>query len=55
MNPQSFGLNLENRIIVNKFQNAADHIDKIMLNKKQVEVAVGIYQDSVFLKLYKSQ
>ncbi len=38
---------------LDEFQKAADRLDKKLLNKKQVEVAVGIYIDSVFLKLYK--
>jgi hypothetical protein len=35
------------------FQNAADEIDKNVLAQKQLEVATGLYGDSVFLKLYK--
>ncbi len=38
---------------LDKFQKAADRLDKGLLGKKQIEVAVGIYRDSVFLKLYK--
>ncbi len=41
------------RIYLEKFQKVADKLDKKLLEKKQVEVAVGIYLDSVFLKLYK--
>jgi hypothetical protein len=37
----------------NKFQKAAEMLDKKLFQKKQIEVAVGIYKDSVFLKLYK--
>jgi hypothetical protein len=36
-----------------QFQSAADQIDKTLLASKQLEVAVGLYVDSVFLKLYK--
>jgi hypothetical protein len=36
-----------------KFQKAADQLDKKLLNKKQIEVAVGIVLNAVFLKLYK--
>jgi hypothetical protein len=38
---------------LNKFQQAADQIDKKILNKKQIEVEVGIWLDSVALKLQK--
>ena len=38
---------------LDKFQQSANRLDKKLLAKKQIEVAVGIYQDSVFLKLYK--
>ena len=36
------------------FQNAADKIDKNVMIRKQLEVATGLYGDSVFLKLYKT-
>lgn len=35
------------------FQKAADNLDKIKLQEKQIEVAVGEVLNSVFLKLYK--
>lgn len=35
------------------FKKAADKLDKKLLHEKQIEVAVGIVLDSVFLKLYK--
>lgn len=38
---------------LDKFQKAADQFDKKQLNKKQIEVAVGVVLNSVFLKLYK--
>jgi hypothetical protein len=36
-----------------RFQNAANQIDKRLLASKQLEVAIGLYKDSVCLKLYK--
>ena len=42
-------------LYLQKFQAAARHINKKKLAKKQIEVAVGIYQQAVFLKLYKKQ
>lgn len=36
-----------------KFQQAAGLLDKKLLAKKQIEFAVGVYLESVFLKLYK--
>jgi hypothetical protein len=36
-----------------RFQNAANQIDKRLLALNQLEVAIGLYKDSVFLKLYK--
>jgi hypothetical protein len=38
-----------------KFRKAAERLDKIQLNKKQLEASVGIVLDSVFLKLYKRE
>jgi len=38
---------------LDKFQTAANKLDKKQLKKKQVEVAVGIVLNSAFLKLYK--
>ncbi|MDL2142275.1 hypothetical protein QQY79_07050 [Flavobacterium tructae] len=35
------------------FQKAADRLDQKTLDEKSIEVAVGLYLDSVFLKLYK--
>jgi hypothetical protein len=35
------------------FQKTAIQLDKNRLEQKQIEVAVGIYLDSVFLKLFK--
>ena len=36
-----------------RFEHAAGKIDKGVLARRQVEVATGLYKDSVFLKLYK--
>jgi hypothetical protein len=38
---------------LDKFQKAADRLDKKLLQEKQIEVAVGVILHSVFLKLYK--
>lgn len=38
---------------LDKFQKAADQLDKGLLHEKQIEVAVGVVLNSVFLKLYK--
>ncbi|WP_264529690.1 hypothetical protein [Flavobacterium sp. N502540] len=35
------------------FQRAADRLDQKILNEKSIEVSVGVYLDSVFIKLYK--
>ena len=39
---------------LDKFQAAAAQLDKNLLDKKNIEVAVGLYLQSVFLKLYKN-
>lgn len=44
---------MEYKNYLSTFQNAADQLDKKVLQKKQVEVAVGEVLNSVFLKLYK--
>jgi secondary thiamine-phosphate synthase enzyme len=41
-------------LYLDKFQKAADLLDKKLLSKKQMEVAVGIFHNSVFLKLFKT-
>ena len=38
---------------VNQFHKSADQLDKKVLQKKQIEVAVGVVLHSVYLKLYK--
>lgn len=35
------------------FQKIANKLDQKLLNEKSIEVSVGIYSDSVFIKLYK--
>jgi hypothetical protein len=42
-------------LYLDKFQEVADRLDKKLLQKKHMEVAVGIYQESAFLKLFKKQ
>lgn len=44
---------MDTSFYLQKFQKAADQLDKKLLNKKQIEVAVGVVLNSVFLKLYK--
>lgn len=44
---------MDTAFYLNIFQNAADQIDQTAMNQKQLEVATGLYGDSVFLKLYK--
>jgi hypothetical protein len=38
---------------INQFQKVADQLDLKLLDKKQIEVSVGIVFDSACLKLYK--
>lgn len=38
---------------LDRFQKAADQLDKKLLQQKQIEVAVGVVLNSAFLKLYK--
>jgi hypothetical protein len=40
---------------LDKFKKSAKGLDKNQLDKKQLEVSVGIVLDSVFLKLYKRE
>lgn len=44
-------MDIENYL--DKFQKAADQLNKKQLDKKQIEVAVDVVLNSVFLKLYK--
>lgn len=40
---------------LDKFQNAANQVNKKLLKEKQLEMVVGITLNSVVLKLYKKQ
>jgi len=40
---------------INKFKTAAGKIDKKVLRQQHIELAVGVFVDSVFLKLYKKE
>jgi len=44
---------MDTTLYLELFQSAAHKIDKGLLARKQLEVATGLYGDSVFLKLYK--
>lgn len=44
---------MDTAFYLEQFQNAAAQIDKGILAQHQLEVATGLYVDSVFLKLYK--
>jgi hypothetical protein len=46
---------MDKKYYLDKFQKSAARLDKKLLAKKQIEVATGVYMDSVFLKLYKKQ
>lgn len=46
-------ISMDTIFYLEQFQNAAELIDKTLLARKHLEVAVGLYKDSVFLKLYK--
>ncbi len=45
---------MDTKFYSEEFNNVAGQLDKTILNKKEIEVAVGIYTDSVFLKMYKT-
>lgn len=38
---------------VDEFQKVANRLDQKLLKEKSIEVSVGVYFDSVFIKLYK--
>lgn len=40
---------------LDKFKKSAESLDKELLNKKELEISVGIVMDSVYLKLYKRE
>jgi len=44
---------MDHKYYLQKFQQAADQLDKDLLGQHQLEVAVGVVLDSVYLKLYK--
>lgn len=44
---------MDTSFYLENFQKAADQLDQKLLLKKSIEVSVGIYLDSVFIKLYK--
>lgn len=44
---------MDTTFYLENFQNIADQLDHELLREKSIEVAVGIYLDSVFIKLYK--
>ena len=44
---------METSFYLDKFQEAANQLNKKLLNKKQLDVTVGVVLNSVFLKLYK--
>ena len=44
---------MDTAFYLEKFQRAAGQLDQKLLHKKDIEVAVGVILDSVFLKLYK--
>lgn len=44
---------MDTSFYLENFQNAANRLDQKILNEKSIDVAVGIYLDSVVIKLYK--
>lgn len=44
---------MDTPLYLNKFQKIVAQLDKEKLHEKQMETAVGVVLDSVFLKLYK--
>jgi hypothetical protein len=44
---------MDTNYYLQRFQNAANQIDKRLLSAKQLEVAMVLYGDAVVLKLYK--
>jgi hypothetical protein len=44
---------MDTSFYLENFQKVADQLDQELLRKKSIEVSVGIYLDSVFIKLYK--
>lgn len=44
---------MDTAFYLEKFQKAADQLDQKKLREKEIQAAVGVVLDSVFLKLYK--
>jgi len=44
---------MDTSFYLENFQKIVDQLDSKLLGKKSIEVSVGIYLDSVFIKLYK--
>lgn len=44
---------MDTSFYLENFQKIADQLDQKLLNEKSIEVSVGIYLDSVVIKLYK--
>jgi hypothetical protein len=44
---------MDTSFYLENFQKVADQLDQKLLREKSIEVSVGIYLDSVFIKLYK--
>ncbi|WP_316824429.1 hypothetical protein [Pedobacter miscanthi] len=44
---------MDTAFYLEKFQKVADQLDQKVLREKEIEVAVGVVLNSVFLKLYK--
>ena len=45
---------MEYEFFLEKFQKSADQLDKDLLAEKHIKLYVGIYVDSVVLKLYEN-
>jgi hypothetical protein len=44
---------MDTAFYIEKFQKAADRLNKQLFSENEIELAVGVVLDSVFLKLYK--
>ncbi|RKR08229.1 hypothetical protein C8C83_5467 [Flavobacterium sp. 90] len=45
---------MDTSFYLENFQKSADQLDQKLLHKKSIDVSVGVYLDSVFIKLYKN-
>lgn len=45
---------MDTSFYLKSFQKVTDQLDHNLLLEKSIEVSVGIYLDSVFIKLYKN-